>query len=446
MNSQQPNIKDTLIQLLANLANPQEIDQYMKRFVNAGQTHFAVIKVGGAVLNHDINNLCSSLAFLVQIGLFPIVVHGAGPQLSKNLNAAGLDSQFIEGQRITTAPILKIAKKTFIQQNLKLSNQLQTMGIKTASITTGVFYGQLESNQALGYVGTVDSIDLSPIKSAIANGAIPLLSSLAETENGQTLNINADIATNQLAIALRPYKIIFLTETGGLLDQQGKIISTINLTTDLDKLLQQTWLQGGMKLKITQIAQILEKLPSTASVSITKPLHLAKELFTHKGSGTLIRLGEAIIGHDHIASIQQTRLKQLLESSFNKTLNHDYFEQIQLHQAWITNCYRAAALITLPNKIPFLDKFVVAKDAKGEGLGKTVWAKVRQNHPQLFWRSQPDNPINTFYFKQADGCYKTHQWHIFWYGITDLNRIELCIEYALQKPVTLKTAQVPSNG
>ncbi|MCJ8268633.1 MAG: hypothetical protein MJK04_04435, partial [Psychrosphaera sp.] len=91
----QPKIKDTIIQLLSNLANPQEIDQYMKRFVNAGQSHFAVIKVGGAVLDNDLDNLCSSLAFLEQIGLFPIVVHGAGPQLSKNLEAEGIESTFI---------------------------------------------------------------------------------------------------------------------------------------------------------------------------------------------------------------------------------------------------------------------------------------------------------------------------------------------------------------
>lgn len=441
MKSNQPKIKDTIIQLLSNLANPQEIDQYMKRFVNAGQAHFAVIKVGGAVLDNDLENLCSSLAFLEQIGLFPIVVHGAGPQLSKNLAAAGIETNFIEGQRITTADVLKVAKKTFIQQNLKLSNRLQAMGVKTASITSGVFGAKISADRDLGFVGEVDSIDLSPIETAINNGAIPILSSLAETDSGQSLNVNADIATNQLAIALQPYKIIFLTETGGLLNEEGEVISTVNLTADFDNLMAEPWLHGGMKLKIKQVSEILEKLPATASVSITKPLNLAKELFTHKGSGTLIRHGEAIISHDSVDTIDQSRLTQLLESSFNKVLDDNYFDSINLQQALVTNCYRAGALVTKPNDIPFLDKFVVAEDAKGEGLGKTVWLKLREHNPTLFWRCKPGNQINFFYFKHSDGCYKTPEWNVFWYGISDLHRIEQCVQYALSKEATLKAPQ-----
>ncbi len=433
----QSKIKDTIIQLLSNLANPQEIDQYMKRFVNAGQSHFAVIKVGGAVLDNDLDNLCSSLAFLEQIGLFPIVVHGAGPQLSKNLEAEGIESTFIEGQRITTPKVLKVAKKTFIQQNLKLSNKLQAMGVKTASITSGVFGAKKTADNDLGFVGEVTSIDLSPIETAINNGAIPILSSLAETESGQSLNVNADIATNQLAITLKPYKIIFLTETGGLLNENGKIISTVNLVTDHDDLMKQDWLHGGMKLKIKQVSDILEQLPATASVSITKPINLAKELFTHKGSGTLLRKGESIIAHDCAKTINTDRLAHLLESSFGKVLDSNYFNQVGIHKAYVTNCYRAAALVTQPEEVAFLDKFVVAEEAKGEGLGKTVWAKLKQENPKLFWRCKPGNQINGFYFKNSDGCYKTPEWTVFWYGLSDFKQIEQCVDFALNKPSTL---------
>ncbi|MFT4924005.1 MAG: acetylglutamate kinase [Phenylobacterium sp.] len=441
MKTNQPKVKETIIQLLSNLGNPQEIDQYMKRFVNAGQAHFAVIKVGGAVLDNDLDNLCSSLAFLEQIGLFPIVVHGAGPQLSKNLEAGNIECQFIEGQRVTSAAVLRVAKKTFIQQNLKLANKLQAMGVKTASITSGVFGATLTTNTELGYVGEVNNIDLEPINAAIDSGAIPILSSLAETDTGQYLNVNADIATNQLAIALKPYKIIFLTETGGLLNEDGKIISSVNLATDYDSLMMQDWLKGGMKLKIQQVADILSQLPATASVSITTPAHLAKELFTHKGSGTLLRKGEAIFTHVDSKSIEKQRLSHLLESGFDKVLDLDYFEKAHIHKSYITGCYRAAALITLPEDvpkdIPFLDKFVVADDAKGEGLGKTVWRKLVEDNPKLFWRCRPDNTINGFYFKQSTGCYKTDEWTVFWYGVSDYKQIAECIDYALSKPATL---------
>ena len=434
-------VKDTIIQLLSNLANPKEIDQYMKRFINAGQSRFAVIKVGGAILDNDLESLCSSLAFLEQIGLFPIVVHGAGPQLNKNLALTSIDSQFIEGQRVTTGEILAVAKKTFIQQNLKLSNSLQAMGVKTASITSGIFEARKSENPALGFVGEVTGVDLTPIKSALESGVIPILSSLAETPSGQCLNINADMATNQLAIALKPYKIIFLTETGGLLNNQGEIISSVNLITDYTDLIQQDWLNGGMKLKIKQIAEILSQLPSTASVSITKPSNLAKELFTHKGSGTLLRKGESIMTHDSVETIKTKKLCVLLESGFNKKLDSDYFEKTAIQKAYITSCYRAGAVITLINSIPFLDKFVVANDAKGEGLGKTLWEKITQQHPQLFWRCNPKNSINSFYFKHASGCYKTDDWNVFWYGIDSFEQIKDCVAYSLEKKATLTCQQ-----
>ena len=435
--SEKGKVKDTIIQLLSNLANPKEFNQYMTRFVEAGQSRFAVIKVGGAILDNDLENLCSSLAFLEQIGLFPIVVHGAGPQLNRNLEKAGVESTFIEGQRVTDNDVLKIAKKTFIQQNLKLANRLQSMGVKTASITSGVFIAEKTQQTELGFVGEVTEIDLEPIKLSIKAGAVPILSSLAETASGQALNINADIATNQLAIAINPYKIIFLTSTGGLLDQNGKIISSVNLITDYNQMMEQEWLHGGMKLKIQQVAEILSQLPATSSVSITKPAHLAKELFTHKGSGTLIRKGESIMEHHDIETIKLKKLTELIEKSFKKSLDEDYFEKTTIQKAYITYCYRAAAIVTLLDGVPYLDKFVVAEEAKGEGLGKVLWERVRSDNPFLYWRARPGNSINGFYFSKADGCVKSPEWNIFWYGLSDFSMLENCIKQATNKAVTV---------
>jgi len=436
-NQEKTQVKETIVQLLSNLTNPKEFDQYMTRFADAGKSKFAVIKVGGAILDNDLNNLCSSLAFLERIGLFPIVVHGAGPQLSRNLESAGIESQFIDGQRVTTQEVLKIAKKTFIEQNLKLANNLQAMGVKTSSISSGVFIAEQTSQTELGYVGEVTEIDLEPINIAIKAGAIPILSSLAESDTGQVLNVNADMATNQLAIALNPYKIIFLTETGGLLDQNGKIISSLNLITDYVPIMKQDWLHGGMRLKIQQIADILSQLPATSSVSITQPSHLAKELFTHKGSGTLIRKGESIMSHHDIETIKISKLTQLIEKSFAKKLDEDYFEKTVIHRAYITYCYRAAAIVTLINDIPYLDKFVVSDDAKGEGLGKALWDKLKQDIPTLHWRARPENAINHFYFKNADGCIKADGWNVYWYGVSDFFEIGQCVEQASKKLATV---------
>ena len=94
---------------------------------------------------------------------------------------------------------------------------------------------------------------------------------------------------------LQPYKIIFLTGTGGLLDAEGRVIDSINLSTEYDELMAQPWINGGMRVKIEQIKALLDALPLSSSVSITRPDELAKELFTHKGSGTLVRRGERVL-------------------------------------------------------------------------------------------------------------------------------------------------------
>ncbi len=201
--------------------------------------------------------------------------------------------------------------------------------------------------------------------------------------------------------------------------------------------MQEDWLHGGMKLKIQQVAQILSELPSTSSVSITKPSHLAKELFTHKGSGTLIRKGESIMTHEDIETIKTKKLREVIEKSFAKILDEDYFEVTKIQRAYITYCYRAAAVVIDINGIPYLDKFVVADEAKGEGLGKVLWEKVREQHPSLHWRARPENTINGFYFKNADGCIKSDEWNIFWYGLDRFKDIEQCVEQAKKKIPTV---------
>ncbi|MGX5174394.1 acetylglutamate kinase [Aliikangiella sp. IMCC44653] len=429
--------KKTILQLLENLATPQEIKQYLTRFMSGDKMQFAVIKVGGEVLSDDLESLCNSLAFLVQIGLFPIIVHGAGKQLSAHLSLHNIPSKFIHGERVTDTKTLALAKQVFLKENTQLANKLQTIGVKAVSLSSGIFTAKPSHNQQLGLVGEVTQVNLQPIQQAIANDCVPIVSCLAETEQGQTLNINADMATSELAIALNPYKIIFLTPTGGILDENKKIISSINLVTDYSHLLASDWLKGGMKLKLIQIATCLSRLPTTTSVSITTPSNLAKELFTHKGSGTLVRRGESIMLHDSIESIKTHKLKNLIETSFAQTLSKNYFESSPIEKAIITYSYRAAAVLSKFGENYFLDKFVVAPEAKGEGLGKVVWKKLLSYFPEFFWRSRITNPINQFYYSQCDGCRKHGEWIVFWIGLKQPKLIEACFHYAINKPTSL---------
>src|SRR3954469_21594737 len=101
-------VRQTIVRLLSSMASPREIDQYLKRFAQLDAKRFAVVKVGGAVLRDDLDALTSSLAFLQQVGLTPIVVHGAGPQLDDELAEAGIEKQTIGGLRVTSAETLAI--------------------------------------------------------------------------------------------------------------------------------------------------------------------------------------------------------------------------------------------------------------------------------------------------------------------------------------------------
>ena len=100
----------------------------------------------------------------------------------------------------------------------------------------------------------------------------------------------------------------------------------------------------------------------------------------------------------------------------------------------MTSCKRATIAISNEFSIPYMDKFGVIPEAKGEGLGAGIWYEMRRVYPQVFWRSRSNNPINNFYLSICEGCQKQDEWHIFWIGISDYGALKDCIEYAINKP------------
>jgi len=431
------NTRQTIVRLLSAMGSAKEIQQYLKRFSQLDAKRFAVVKVGGAVLRDELNDLTSSLTFLQQVGLTPIVLHGAGPQLDVELQAAGITKQTVNGLRVTSPKALGIVRRVFQQENLRLVEALQAMDTRATSVPSGVFMSSFLDKDTYGMVGKVDSINLAPIEASLRAGSIPVIASLGETDEGQFLNINADFAANELVRVLQPYKIIFLTGTGGLLDDRGQIIDSINLSTEFEHLIQQPWINGGMRVKIEQIADLLQSLPLTSSVSITRPSELAKELFTHKGSGTLVRRGEKVFRFESWEGIDQARMRALIESSFGRTLVDDYFARTTPYRVYVSENYRAAMILTNENGLIYLDKFAVLDDAQGEGLGRAVWLVMREENPRLFWRSRHGNQINHFYYAESDGCYKQERWKVFWYGLDGFDTIARCVEHCAMRQPTL---------
>ncbi|MFT4197181.1 MAG: acetylglutamate kinase [Pseudoxanthomonas sp.] len=437
MNAHDIQTRQTIVRLLSSMASAKEISQYLKRFSQLDAKRFAVVKVGGAVLRDELDDLVSSLTFLQDVGLTPIVVHGAGPQLDGELAAAGIEKRTVNGLRVTLPEALAVVRKVFMQSNLRLVEALQEAGARATSITGGVFEADYLDQATYGLVGEVRAVNLAPIEASLQAGSIPVIASLGETAGGQILNINADFAANELVRVLQPYKIVFLTGTGGLLDGNGKVIDSINLSSEYEHLLAQPWLHGGMKLKIEQIKDLLDKLPLESSVSITRPADLAKELFTHKGSGTLVRRGERVLTATSWSALDLPRLRTLIESSFGRTLVDDYFEKTPLLRAYVSESYRAAVILTEAAGMIYLDKFAVSDDAQGEGLGRAVWNVMREQTPQLFWRSRHNNQVNIFYYAESDGCYKQEKWKVFWYGLDGFDAIQRAAAHCAAHEPTL---------
>ena len=124
--------RETITRLLYSLASRKEVERYLRIFSAADK--FAVIKVGGAILTHQLEELALSLSFLHRIGLYPIVLHGAGPQLNELLEKEGVEPDYIDGIRITDAKTLKVARRIFLEENMRLVEKLESLGSRARPI------------------------------------------------------------------------------------------------------------------------------------------------------------------------------------------------------------------------------------------------------------------------------------------------------------------------
>jgi acetylglutamate kinase len=426
--------KDTILKLLSSMSSEKEIRKYLDRF-SSDDYRFAVIKVGGAVIQSDLENLVSSLAFLNEVGLRPIIVHGGGPKLSEELNKRKIEFSFLNGQRVTTKDVLDVAYEIFCGENKKIVSALNDQHVNAIPVIGDIFSCNIE-NKDLGFVGQIKETNSNKIKDIISSGGIPVIAPIGYTAEHQLVNINGDKATLALAKEIVPDKVIFLSEIGGIFDGNDQLISNINIKDDYNKLMSQDWLHSGMKLKLEQIKLLLDSLPSNSSVSITKPLHLNRELFTDAGFGTLVKAGHQINKLKSLNNDQITILVSILESAFKGTLSKNYFENDD-KEFYISECNRSSIVITSYQDISYMDKFAVINSARGEGLGNAMWNKMLSEHKKIFWRSRTTNAINNFYKDVCDGFQKSDEWNIFWIGINDLDELTACINYAVNQPATI---------
>lgn len=433
--------RSTVVQLLSNIGSKREVQQYLSHFTSVSSQQFAVIKVGGAIITEHLQTLSSALAFLNHVGLYPIVVHGAGPQLNRMLEAAGVEPHFEDGIRVTDGKTLALARKLFLEENLKLVEELERMGVRARPIISGVFSADYLDKEKYNLVGKINAVDRKPIEAAIQAGCLPILTSMAETPEGQVLNVNADVAAGELARALQPLKIVYLAEKGGLFNgDTGEKISVINLDEEYDHLMTQWWVRHGTRLKIKEMKDLLNDLPRTSSVAIIHPADLQKELFTDSGAGTLIRRGNKVHTATSLSEFGDLeKLKDVLvrdrEGLDARATVDRYVEGLseQDFKIYYDEPMEALAVVLPPQNasgLAQLATFTITKSGWLTNVADNVFASIKKDFPKLVWTVKEDDENLTWFFDKADGSLSRDGQVLFWYGVDNGDEVkDLILEF-----------------
>lgn len=433
--------RSTVVQLLNNIGSKREVEQYLKYFTSVSQQQFAVIKVGGAIITEQLSELASCLAFLYHVGLYPIVLHGTGPQINELLENEGVEPEYIDGIRITNAKTMQVVRSCFLEQNLRLVTALEKMGVHARPITTGVFNADYLDKEKYQLVGKITSVNKSAVEASIEAGYLPILTSLAETSSGQLLNVNADVAAGELAREFEPLKIVYLNEKGGIINGETKEkISVINLDEEYDDLMKQSWVKYGTKLKIKEIHDLLQHLPRSSSVAIIDVNDLQKELFTDSGAGTLIRRGYKLINRNSLsefgnpdllrsALLRDPEIKsgKLSVASYLKLLENCSFKSYGDEPLEVLAIVLDGILPDL--KIAKLDKFLSSKTGWLNNVTDNIFNSIKKDFDSLYWVVNENDANLSWYFSKSDGSFTKNGEILFWYGIKDTESISKLIKH-----------------
>ena len=359
----------------------------------AGVRPLCVVKVGGEVITKDLPALVASLQAQIALGLFPVVVHGGGPQLNDELARAGVSPEYIGGHRVTDAATMAVAKRVFEAANGELARALEAAGVPTQRFLGGVFGAEVR-DERLGLVGEVQRVAHAGVDAAIAAGRVPVLTSLGLSGAGATLNINADVAARELAVALRPLKVVFISAGGGW-REEGRVVDEIDMARDFARMEARDYTgRQGTLLKLREVKLITDRLPAASSVTIASASALAAQLLPHRGPGTHIRRGQRINRFASLGALDATRLDALLRvcGAPRPAAGAD------IVAVYVTDEYSACAIVSRPPQtsasggpppLPLLQTMVCQPLAVAEGVERALWAALREDFTALAWLAPP---------------------------------------------------------
>ena len=251
-----------------------------------------VIKYGGSAMKENKlrQNFARDIALMRQIGIFPVLVHGGGPQIERNLKKSNIKSVFIDGLRKTDENSIKIIVKTLREVNGDIAELIKTWGAKTKTFNdvreSILICKKIKTEMDLGFVGDITKVDGSLIKKNIFSGKIPVIAPIGRDRFGMHYNINADHVACKVAEKLKAEKIIMMTDVKGVLTNTGKKISEMDIKKA--KKIAKT-IKGGMLPKLSSVIKSLESGVKSAHIVDGRVPHaVLVEILTDKGIGTWI--------------------------------------------------------------------------------------------------------------------------------------------------------------
>lgn len=293
--------------MLAKAQTLTEALPYLQRY--AGKTF--VVKYGGHAMGDPelAQDFAEDIVLLKAVGINPVVVHGGGPQIGRMLKALGIESQFVDGLRVTDKQTAEVAEMVLAGAiNKELVSWIARAGGKAIGISGKdggmVLARKVQSKKSpkavagedgdpivvdLGFVGEPDRIDTTVIDTIVNAGMIPVIAPIGVGPDGETYNINADTMAGAIAAALGASRLFLLTDVPGVLDKDKNLLTDLR-PADIARLAEDGTISGGMIPKLETCVHAVEAgCEATVVLDGRVPHAMLLEIFTARGAGTLIR-------------------------------------------------------------------------------------------------------------------------------------------------------------
>ncbi len=276
---------------------------YMKRYSNK----IIVVKLGGNAMGKKeyIKCFAEDISLLQQVGMFPIVVHGGGPQIGEMLKKLNIKTNFVDGLRVTDEATIDVVEmvlcgvtnKSIVSSIVQAGAKAVGISGKDGNLISAKRLSSVDKNSDsnvekaldLGFVGEPENINIEVLNALINQKMIPVIAPVGIGKNGETYNINADTAAGAIASAMKATRMIMLTDVIGVLDSNKKLLSELSLSK-AKKLIDSKIVIGGMIPKLKTCINTVEKGAEAAVILDGRLPHaLLIELFTEHGIGTLIK-------------------------------------------------------------------------------------------------------------------------------------------------------------